>query len=83
MDKPNYNGRELLQAMGIAGPMDMDGLLQSIRYACLDMALETTANPDGSQNNSKAAAFLGIQRTTFLMQLQKRAKLEAEAAAGI
>lgn len=83
MSKPNYNGPELLQAMGITGPMDMDGLLQSIRYACLDMALAATLDEKGNTNNSKAAAFLGINRTTLLMQLQKRAKLEAEAEAGI
>ena len=77
----NYNGQELLAAMGISGPCDMDGLLQSIRYALLDNALAATLTDKGEQNNSRAAAYLGIQRTTLVMQLQKRAKLDAEAAA--
>ena len=76
----NYNGQELLAAMGITGPCDMDGLLQSIRYALLDNALAATLTDKGEQNNSRAAAYLGIQRTTLVMQLQKRAKLDAEAA---
>lgn len=73
----SYNGQELLAQMGITGPCDMDGLLQAIRYALLDNALAATVNPNGEQNNSRAAAYLGINRTTLLMQLQKRAKLDA------
>lgn len=74
---PTYNGQELLAAMGVTGPCDMDGLLQAIRYALLDNALAATLDDKGQQNNSRAAAYLGINRTTLVMQLQKRAKLEA------
>lgn len=69
---PTYNGQELLAAMGISGPCDMDGLLQAIRYALLDNALAATVTPKGEQNNSAAAAYLGINRTTLVMQLKKR-----------
>jgi DNA-binding protein Fis len=72
----NYNGQELLAAMGIKGPCDMDGLLQSIRYALIDNAIaySRTTNADGEQNNTAAAAYLGINRTTLVMQLKKRAE---------
>jgi hypothetical protein len=71
---PTYNGQELLAAMGISGPCDMDGLLQAIRYALLDNALSATVTPKGEQNNSAAAAYLNINRTTLVMQLKKRAE---------
>jgi hypothetical protein len=70
----NYNGQELLAAMGIKGPCDMDGLLQSIRYALMDNAIAATLNAKGEQNNTAAAAYLNIQRTTFVMALKKRAE---------
>ena len=73
----NYNGAELVAAMGITGSVDMPALLKSIEQALVAQALAATSSVvrgETVNNNSKAAAFLGLNRTTLVMKLDKWAK---------